>query len=199
MKKIFLLLAILFTTSAHAVSNKTFTLQDVEQYMSSLKSFSANFEQIVPGEDFSKGKLYIKKPGKFLWAYTMPNKVKIVSDGGLVYFVDEQAGQTTQVPNSGLLFSLLSKKDVKLNSKKLKLNKLTQDNKRINIDLLAEVEGQEVPITLILKKEVNDKLNLLKIISRNQLDQMVVVSLYNQNNQAVINKDIFKIEIDNEF
>lgn len=199
MKKILLVLAILFTTSAHAVSNKDFSLQDIENYMSSLRSFSADFEQIVPGEDFSKGKLYINKPGKFLWSYIMPNKVKIVSDGGLVYFVDEEAGQTTQVPNSGLLFSLLSKQDVKLNTKKLQLANLTQDNKRINVDLIAKVEDQEVPVTLILKKESDTKLNLLKIISRNQLDQMVVVSLYNQNNQAVIDKNIFKIEIDDEF
>jgi outer membrane lipoprotein-sorting protein len=199
-KNLFLIFTSLFVSfSANAISDKTFTLKDVEQYMSSLKSFSAQFEQIVPGEDFSKGKLYVKKPGKFLWEYSLPDKVKIVSNGGLVYFVDEDAGQTTQVPNSGLLFSILSKENVKLNTKTLKLVSLEQDNKRIDIALNANIEDQDVPISLIIKKVSDTKLELLKIISRNQLDQMVVISLFNQNNNAIINDNIFKVEIENEF
>tara|TARA_Y100001960_G_scaffold333190_1_gene436989 strand:+ start:3663 stop:4259 length:597 start_codon:yes stop_codon:yes gene_type:complete len=198
MKKLILLFTLIAST-ANAASDKDFTLQDVETYMSSLKNFTAKFEQVVPGEDFSKGTLYIQKPGKFLWSYTMPNPVKIVSNGGLVYFVDEQAGQTTQVPNSGLLFSLLSKEDIKLNTKNLKLVNLKQNNNRVTLDLVAKVEGEEVPVTLIVKKVSDDKLNLSKIISRNQLDQMVVVSLFEQNENAKIDKDIFEVEGVDEF
>lgn len=199
MKKLILLASLFMATSANAVSHKQFNLKDVEQYMSSLKDFSASFEQIVPGEDFSKGTLYVQKPGKFLWQYVMPSKVKIVSNGGFVYFVDEENGQTTQIPNTGLLFGLLSKKDVKLNTKTLQLSNLTQDINRITVDLTATVEDQKVPVSLIIEKKSDTELNLVKIISRNQLDQMVVVSLFNQNNNAKINKDIFKVDIEDEF
>lgn len=200
MKKILLVTFSIFTAlQASAISDKEFTLQDVESYMGGLKSFSASFDQVVPGEDFAKGKLYIKKPGKFLWQYRMPNPVKIVSNGGLVYFVDEETDQTTQVPNTGILFSLLSKENVSFNSKHLSLVNLKQTNKRINVNLLAKVDGNEVPVTLILKKVSDDKLNLMKIVSQNQLEQSIVVSLYNQNEEAVIDNDIFKIEIEDEF
>lgn len=198
MKKLILLFT-LIATSANAYSTKQFNLQDVEKYMSSLDNFSADFEQIVPGEDFSKGKLYVVKPGRFLWQYIMPEHVKIVSDGGLVYFVDEATDQVTQVPNTGLLFSLLSKKDVKLNSKNLKLVNLKQDNDRITLDLEATVEDTKVPVTLIVEKQSDTQLNLIKIISKNQLDQMIVVSLYNQNTNANIDKNIFKVDTGNEF
>lgn len=200
MKKILLVTFSIFTAlQASAISDKEFTLQDVESYMGGLKSFSASFDQVVPGEDFAKGKLYIKKPGKFLWQYRMPNPVKIVSNGGLVYFVDEETDQTTQVPNTGILFSLLSKENVSFNSKHLSLVNLKQTNKRINVNLLAKVDGNEVPVTLILKKVSDDKLNLMKIVSQNQLEQSIVVSLYNQNEETVIDNDIFKIEIEDEF
>ncbi len=200
MKKLLLLAFSIFVSlQANAISDKEFTLQEVEVYMGSLTSFSASFDQVVPGEEYSKGELYIKKPGKFLWQYKVPNKVKIVSNGGLVYFVDQETDQTTQVPNTGILFSLLSKENVSFNTKHLELKSLTQTNKRLNVDLIAKVDDNEVPVTLIFKKLKTDKLSLMKIISRNQLDQMIVVSLYNQDENAEIDKDIFKVEIEDEF
>jgi chaperone LolA len=184
-----------FISQAHAYSDKEFTLQEVEQYMSNLKSFSASFDQVVPGEDFAKGKLYIKRPGKFLWEYKLPDPVKIVSDGGLVYFVDETTKQVTQVPNAGILFSLLSLEEVKFNSKTLKVVNLLQNKRRINLDLIAKIDKEsDVPVSVIFEKTDDDKIRLMKIISKNQLDQTIVVSLYNQNNQAQIDNDIFKVE-----
>ena len=193
------LFAIMLSVNAQAISDKQFTLKEVEDYMSSLKSFSADFEQIVPGEEFSKGKLYIKKPGKFLWKYKVPTPVKIVSNGGLVYFVDEETDQVTQVPNTGILFSILSKEDVSFNTKYLKLQNLTQTNRRVNLDLVATVDDNEVPVTLIFRKTGGSNLSLMKIISQNQLDQMVVVSLFGHDSNATINNDIFKVDIEDEF
>jgi len=200
MKKLLLIaFSVMASAQAYAISDKEFTLQEVENYMGSLTSFSASFDQVVPGEEFSRGELYIKKPGKFLWQYKVPNKVKIVSNGGLVYFVDQETDQTTQVPNTGILFSLLSKKNVSFNTKHLKLQSLTQTNKRVKVDLIAKVDDNEVPVAIIFKKLKTDKLSLMKIMSRNQLDQMIVVSLYNQDENAEIDKDIFKVEIEDEF
>lgn len=199
MKKIILLIALVFSFNANAISDKNFTLKEIEKYMGSLTSFTADFEQIVPGEEYSRGKLYVKKPGRFLWNYQLPTPVKLVSNGGMVYFVDEESYQVTQVPNTGILFSLLSKEVVNFNNEFLRTVSLKQNNKRINLDLIATVDNNKVPVTLIFQKLKGDKLELMKIISQNQLEQMVMISLFNHDEKAIIDKDIFKVELHDEF
>lgn len=195
MKKV-LIITLLFSFNSFA---KDFTLQEIERYMSNLKNLQVSFDQIVPGQDFSKGELFVRKPGKFLWQYNMPSKAKIVSNGGLIYFIDQETGQTTQIPNNDILFTLLSKENVKLNNKNLKLKKLNQDLNTINVDLLANVENNEVPVRLMFKKLIKKQtIELRKIISKNQLDQSVVVSLYNHDISGNFSNDIFKIEVEDE-
>ena len=189
---IFVLL-LLTSTSSWA---KDYTLPEVEDYLSSLKSFSAKFDQFVPGEDFSRGEVFIKKPGKFLWQYTIPERVKIVSNGGFVYFVDEKEGQTTQLPSSGIFFSILSKKDFTFSQKGIIVDKFYQNEDRIDITIIADIEDTKVPLGMTFKKLKNDKLSLIKIASLNQLDQTVIISLYEHNETAEINNKIFKVDIE---
>lgn len=196
MKKLLIILSLFISTNAFA---KDYSLQDVESYLSNLKNLQVSFDQIVPGEDFSKGELYIRKPGKFLWQYTSPNKAKIVSNGGFVYFIDDETGQATQIPNTGILFTLLSQADVDFNSKTISLDSLSQNKTRVIVNLVAKVDDMQVPLRLIFKKLIKEeKIELIKIISKNQLDQAVIVSLYNHDTSGKFSSSIFKIEVEDD-
>lgn len=196
-KRIFFTFFLLIFSIAN-VNAKEFTIKEIEAYLSSLDNFYAKFDQIVPGESYSKGEVYIKKPGRFLWQYLAPNRAKIVSNGGLVYFVDQESGQTTQIPAVGFLFTILSKKDVKLNSKNVTINSVDQKTNRITIRLTAKVDDEEVPVALIFEKKNGKELALQKVISKNQLNQTMIISLYDYKKDIKINRKIFKIDVEED-
>ncbi|MCP4356050.1 MAG: outer membrane lipoprotein carrier protein LolA [Proteobacteria bacterium] len=193
----FIIASILCIASTTAWA-KDYTLYDVEDYLSSLKSFSAKFDQFVPGESFSRGEVFIKKPGKFLWQYTTPERVKIVSNGGFVYFIDEKEGQTTQLPTSGVFFSILSKKNFTFSKKGITVDKFFQNEDRVDITIITDIEGTKIPLGMTFKKLKNNKLSLIKIASLNQLDQSVIISLYEHNETAKINNKIFKVDVEED-
>lgn len=198
--KILALALSLLITAGSAHAKKDFTIEEIEQYLSSFHSFYAKFDQVVLNESFSKGEVYIQKPGKFLWQYIAPDRVRIISNGGLVYFEDQQNGQTTQVPSAGFLFSLLSRENISFATSKVIINEFNQTNNRISIHLTATVGNKKVPVSLIFEKKPNDSLALMKIISINQLDQTMIISLYEQNHKANINPKIFKVDVEeNEY
>jgi len=196
-KKVLLVLS-LFVMGSFNANAKDYSLKDIEDYLSSLKSFSAKFDQIVPGEEFSKGELFIKKPGKFLWQYKTPENVKIVSNGGFVYFIDKKQGQTTQLPPSGIMFSMLSKKQFSFSRKGLTVKSFKQTKNRVSLIIVAKVEDAEIPLGMVFEKLKDGKLELVRITSLNQLSQTIVINLYEHNHNAQINKNIFKVDIEED-
>lgn len=192
--KILVVILSLFLMTGTANAAKDYTIKEIEQYLSSFRSFSAKFDQVIPGEGYSKGEVFIQKPGKFLWQYLAPDRVKIISNGGLVYFQDKENGQLTQIPSSGFLFALLSRDDISFTAHDIMIQEFKQTKNRITIHLTAKVEKKKVPVSLIFEKKAGKSLRLMKIISVNQLDQTMIISLYDQNDNAKINPNIFRID-----
>ena len=99
MRNLFILLACLFwLTVANSASVKP--IQALEQFLASIKTLSARFEQEVIDEhgrvsQRSQGKFYLQRPGQFRWNYETPFKQEIVSDGKKVWFYDPDLEQVT--------------------------------------------------------------------------------------------------------
>ncbi len=99
MKNLFVLLpCLLWLTVVHATNLKP--IQELEQFLASVKSLTAQFEQQVIDEhgrvsQRSQGKFYLQRPGQFRWNYDTPFKQEIVSDGNKVWFYDPDLEQVT--------------------------------------------------------------------------------------------------------
>lgn len=82
----------------------------VENYFNGLTTLQADFTQETSGDVVQKGVFYLDRPvRKFIWAYTSPEKQRVIATGTATYF--EGNGQVTQLPsNAGLARFFTAKK-----------------------------------------------------------------------------------------
>lgn len=72
--------------------------QDLHRFFNQVQSYSARFEQVVLDEALnpiqeSSGNLWIQRPGKFRWHYSVPYEQHIVADGKQVWVYDVELKQ----------------------------------------------------------------------------------------------------------
>ncbi|MFK8082410.1 MAG: outer membrane lipoprotein chaperone LolA [Granulosicoccus sp.] len=75
-------------------------VQMLEQFIKSLDSFEASFEQTLYTSDSddlgtSEGTIKLKRPARFVWTYTSPEPQMIVADGERIWLYDEDLEQVT--------------------------------------------------------------------------------------------------------
>jgi len=75
----------------------------LQSYVNTLKTFSADFEQIQPDESVfalnkSTGSFKLNRPGQLVWKYDTPNPQKIVIDGVNLWVFDQDLDQVTVRP-----------------------------------------------------------------------------------------------------
>ncbi|MDH4133670.1 MAG: outer membrane lipoprotein chaperone LolA [Gammaproteobacteria bacterium] len=80
--------ALLATAAVQASS-----IQDLHRFFNQVHRYSARFQQVVLDEAMqpiqeSSGNLWIERPGKFRWDYTLPYTQNIVGDGKQVWVYD---------------------------------------------------------------------------------------------------------------
>lgn len=89
-------------------------VKKVNAYFADLNNLRGNFVQTAPDKKRTRGKFYVKKPGRFRFDYALPSKQVIISDGTFLRIQDfdlndEQAYELDNTP-----FRLLLRKDVDL-------------------------------------------------------------------------------------
>lgn len=75
-------------------------LQRLDTFSTTLKSFSADFTQVVYDADSnplseSAGNVLLKRPGRFIWDYKTPSPQQIIADGKSVWLYDLELEQVT--------------------------------------------------------------------------------------------------------
>lgn len=89
-------------------------VKKVNTYFAELNNLRGTFVQTAPDKKRTRGKFYVKKPGRFRFDYALPSKQVIISDGTFLRIQDfdlndEQAYELDNTP-----FRLLLRKDVDL-------------------------------------------------------------------------------------
>jgi outer membrane lipoprotein carrier protein len=98
------------------------SIKQLESFLSSTTSLTAEFKQVTLSENGQPGKtsygvFYLSRPGKFRWNYSKPFVQEIVSNKGKVWFYDADLEQVTikQIDDSvGSTPALLLSGDVAL-------------------------------------------------------------------------------------
>ena len=87
-----------FFASCTALADSSF--QQLDSFLSTFKSMSANFSQTAivrkgVGKK-SSGTMALQRPGKFRWETTSPNRQVIIADGKYLWFYDVDLEQATK-------------------------------------------------------------------------------------------------------
>ncbi|HWR87773.1 MAG TPA: outer membrane lipoprotein chaperone LolA [Acidiferrobacterales bacterium] len=94
MRRLIVLFVLSFTgLAAHAAAT-----QDLQRFFNQVQRYSARFDQVTLDEAMnpiqeSSGNLWIQRPGKFRWNYTVPYEQHIVGDGKQVWVYDVELKQ----------------------------------------------------------------------------------------------------------
>ena len=95
MMRQFILMSVLSFFSVAAQATAT---QDLQRFFNQVQRYSARFDQVTLDEAMnpiqeSSGSLWIERPGKFRWNYTVPYEQHIVGDGKQVWVYDVELKQ----------------------------------------------------------------------------------------------------------
>ena len=70
----------------------------VESYLNSIKTLSARFLQVDSDGNVTKGRFYLRRPGRLRFEYDDPSPLLIVADGIWLILHDRELGQVSRYP-----------------------------------------------------------------------------------------------------
>jgi len=71
-------------------------LAQISSYLNSMKAAEAKFVQANPDRTLAQGVLYLEKPGRIRYEYTVPNDSLIISDGRYLGVFDKKSNRGAQ-------------------------------------------------------------------------------------------------------
>lgn len=122
-------------------------VQRVEQYLTGLRSMESRFLQATSNGGISKGKLFVKRPGRLRFEYDPPTPILIVADGRHLIYYDAEAEQTSYLPIDSTVASFLLQDPVRLSgSARITGFQRTGDGFRISLVQADEPEAGTVTL-----------------------------------------------------
>lgn len=98
-----------------SLSNEQITLlARINEYLNSLKNVEGRFVQTDHRNEETKGRFYVKRPGKLRFDYASPSMLRIVSDGEYLSIEDHDLKTVDKFPLDATPIQLLLGKDVNL-------------------------------------------------------------------------------------
>ncbi len=168
-----LILTFILISSVSFSSDKNRDLiKDIQTYFLNLKTLEADFIQIGPSGNISKGKLYLDLPGKIRIDYKQPSNLLITSQGFWLYIQDRKLKQTNNIPIKQTPLNYLLNKNIDFNNNLLELKikkeagliilSIKELNKSNQSKLILQFS--EKPINLkkwVIEDEFNNQTNVL--------------------------------------
>lgn len=81
---------------AAAASAQQLSLAEISRYLNSMRAAQASFVQANPDKTLAQGMLYLSKPGKIRYEYTVPNDSLVISDGRYLGIFDRKSNRGPQ-------------------------------------------------------------------------------------------------------
>jgi outer membrane lipoprotein-sorting protein len=90
------------------------TIKKVTDYFNGLANLKGSFQQTNPDGKKLRGKILVKKPGRFRFDYGLPSKQVVVSDGKMLAVQDSDINSDDRYELDNTPFRMLLRKDVDL-------------------------------------------------------------------------------------
>lgn len=102
------------TTATTFSAEQTATIAKVNNYFNGLTNLQGRFVQIDPDKVTTKGKFFVKKPGRFRFDYAQPSRKVVISDGRFLAIQDLDLRNEDIYELDNTPFRILLRKDVDL-------------------------------------------------------------------------------------
>ena len=140
MKKIFMILTVLFlSVSANAAVDKNFVIS-AEKYLNSITGLQGGFTQTANGKT-EQGVFSMLRPGRVRLDYKNA-PIQLIADGKDLYFYDKSLDQITTVPITSTPAGILVRKNINLQTADINVFETESDAKTFTLKMnLKNQEG----------------------------------------------------------
>ena len=124
------------------------TLDRVEKYLNSIRTFEARFIQVSDNGGLAEGRIYMQRPGKMRIEYKPPVPLILVATGKIIILYDRKLDQTTHLPLAAspaawLLGERMSIRD------KINVTKVRQAGGRVYLSLVEKGKAAKGSLHLV--------------------------------------------------
>ena len=128
-------------------------LEQVEQYLNSVKTLRAGFVQTSSNGEVSRGTLYLSRPGKLRIDYDPPVPIQVMANGNFLVYYDRSLEQVSYVPVSSTPASVLLEKHISLSDPQLQVMGVENDQNMLRVHIIRRHNPGEGSITLSFLKD----------------------------------------------
>ena len=139
-------------------SQQMAAIDKINAYFNGVERLQGRFKQTDADKKVTKGRIYIKRPGRFRFEYARPSRKIIISDGRFLAIQDLDLKNEDTYELDNTPFRILLRKDVDL-LRDAKIHALAQENGRITLTLSDKDPDATGSITIHMT-EVGDEVEL---------------------------------------
>jgi len=122
-------------------------VERAEQYLNSITTVRARFQQQSSNGGNATGTFYLQRPGKLRIDYAQPSHLQIYASSGLLIYVDTELEESTYVPLSATPAGLLVRENVRF-SGDVSVTKVERRPQVLRIELIQTKEPDAGRVTL---------------------------------------------------
>ena len=162
-------------------------LAQIERYLTSVHTISAEFIQAAPSGDVSTGDFYLQRPGRLRMEYRPPTPVTMVASHGDIVYYDKELDQVSHIPLESTLVGFLAQENVKFDDSVI----ITRFEREHDVTRLSLVQAKR-PRDGMLTLEFSDApLTLHNMVVTDSGGQTTTVSLNNARFNAPLDPQLF--------
>ncbi len=166
-------------------------LSQIETYLNNIHNLSAKFIQESSGGKIIEGNFFLSRPGKMRIEYLAQPKILIVVNGAVLAYQDIELEETSHISTNKTPASFLTRQNISFSAKDVEITNVKKSTDQIKVSLMKKNRKEAGEFSLIF---ASNPLRFIKMEVKNDLDQIVMVTLKDLNFLNPLSKNLFIIK-----
>ena len=166
-------------------------LSQIETYLNNINDLSAKFIQESSGGKIIEGNFFLSRPGKMRIEYLAQPKILIIVNGAVLAYQDVELEETSHISTNTTPASFLTRQNISFSAKDVEITNVKKSADQIKVSLMKKNRKEAGEFSLIF---ANNPLRFIKMEVKNDLDQIVTVTLRDLNFSNPLSKNLFIIK-----
>ncbi len=168
-------------------------IKQIEAYLNNIKNLSAKFIQESGSGSLVEGKFFLSRPGKMRIEYSAQPKILIIVNGSILSYHDVELDETSRLSTNTTPASFLTRANISFDAMDVEITSVKKSADQIKISVMKKNRKEAGEFSLVFAR---NPLKFLKMEVKNDLDQIVTVTLSNIDFMTPISDKIFVIKND---
>lgn len=166
-------------------------LSQIENYLNDVKNLSAKFIQESSEHGSLNGSFFLSRPGKMRIEYNAQPKILIVVNGSVLAYEDLELEETSYLSTNTTPASFLTRPNISFDAKDIEITNVKKSTNQIKVSVMKKNRKEAGEFSLIF--DLNP-LKFVKMEVKNDLDQIITVTLKDINFSKVLSSNLFFIK-----